>query len=214
MYSHRIDLQLSEIKFSENQRASRPAPYRKKDSNKKISEKLQEKSLDALKQLLAKQKKIIDSQHAMSAMRPFSEIQLQKALAEENTARIEKIAPSAQVMQLYNKLVDKLFFIHQNGIQETTLLLEGEGLSSSVFQGTKITITEYSTAPKVFNIKIATTAEALSYFEGHASSLLNALQKGKFGFSVYQLDTELLTEKEKPSIPPVERDLEKEEDPQ
>ena len=173
---------------------------------KRLSKQLKEGSLNALKELLAKQKQT----PALSAAGPFQDTSAMHQLDASSSSSL-KIEPSAQVMQLYSELIEALIYTNRDGIQETTFFLEGDAFSSSVFEGSKITITEYSTAPKIFNIEFAADPKALSFFEAHAADLLNALQKGNFGFEVNRLDTTLLTEDEKHAIPPVERDLEKEE---
>lgn len=205
MFSRPIDYpNLETKKPNTKQDLKRPAPFPKE--RKKLSKQLQDGSLHALKELLAKQKQ----NTALSAAGPFQDMLAMQQASTEPTSTL-KIEPSAQVMQLYSKLVEALIHTNHNGIQETTFFLEGDAFNSSAFQGSKITITEYSTAPKIFNIEFSADPKALSFFEAHAADLLNALQKGNFGFEVNRLDTTLLTEDEKYAIPLVERDLEKEE---
>lgn len=117
-----------------------------------------------------------------------------------------KIEPSVQLTQIYHKMVETLLFIHQEGIQETTFFLDGEAFSSSLFEGARITITEYSTAPKVFNIEFSAGQLALNVFEGHAAELVSAFQNGHFGFEVHRIDTSLLSENDKYALRKVERE--------
>jgi hypothetical protein len=193
----------TETKFQKNP----PSAFKQKSKNRPAMKRIQENSIAALRELLAKQKQ--ESQ--MSAASPFtSRIDLE-ALSGGSTSL--KIDPSAEVMQLYNKMVERLLHIHREGIRETTLFLDGDAFASSVFSGAQITITEYSTAPKIFNIQFSADPRALAVFEAHAAELVNALDKSHFGFTVHRLDTSLLTEDEKHALPPVERDEEKDETP-
>lgn len=203
MLSKILEVQSRETEFK--LKKDRPSPFQKNSRKRPLSKKLQEGSVLALKEMLAKQKQ--DTQ--MSAASPFQGLtSLQQAGGSSSSLKIEA---SAQVMQLYHKMVEKLLHVHREGIQETTFFLEGDAFSSSLFEGAKITITEYSTAPKVFNIQFNADPKALSVFEAHAGGLVNALQKGNFGFTVHRLDCSLLTEDEKHAIPLVERDEEKDD---
>jgi len=211
MFSSPIEIQPSNIRTPKMKEArQKPAPYSNRKNKKKIAKELEEGALNALKDLLAKQKQKIDILHTLSAAGPFSDLQL--STGEQSHCRIQALDPSAQVMQLFEKLASTLLILHRDGIQETTLFLDGDPFASSIFQGAKITITEYNTAPKVFNVQFFADPKALALFETHAASLLAAFQNGNFGFQINRIDTSLLTEDEAYAFPKVERDLEKEEE--
>jgi hypothetical protein len=78
---------------------------------------------------------------------------------------------------------------------ETTLFLDNP---SSIFCGSRITIREFSTAPKVFNIEIASNAQTIATLDAARSDLLAAFQNGKFNFSVHRFDTEVQRSEERP----------------
>ncbi|NGX45818.1 MAG: hypothetical protein K940chlam2_00998 [Chlamydiae bacterium] len=111
------------------------------------------------------------------------------------------IEPSAQIIQLFEKMIGALTHIHQEGISETTIELTSDGFASSVFYGATITLTEYSTAPKVFNIHLSATPEGVALFEAHAGELSAALHKGNFGFGIHRLETELQNERLERPLP-------------
>lgn len=207
MLSKILEIQNRKISMEEKN-SKRPTPFPKEKRRRTLSKRLRENSMAALKDLLAKQKHLTQ----MSAATPFQ----QTSFTEVSPGGKEglKIDPSSQVMQLYHKLADKLLHIHRQGIAETTLFLDSDAFASSVFEGAKITITEYSTAPKVFNIEFSADSRALAVFEAHAGELISAFQNGNFGFEINRIDTSLLAEDEKHSLPKVERDLEKEEESQ
>lgn len=64
----------------------------------------------------------------------------------------------------------------------------------SPFTGTRITITEYSTAPLRFNIEIATTPEGLRVLQAHQAELFRFFEEGSFDFGVERIDILLETQ--------------------
>ncbi len=202
MHSHSIENQKIETKNPETKnKTHRPPLFKKPEKKIKLPLSLEKETFTVINEMLKLQK--TEAGAAVPSL-TFNQI-------VEASHRIEKLDPSAQVMQLFHKLIESMTHIDQNGIQETTFFLDGEAFNSSIFQGAKITITEYSTAPKSFNIEFSADTKTLTFFETHASDLLNALQRGNFGFTVHRLDTSLTTEDEKHTHPRVERDLEKED---
>ncbi|NGX39492.1 MAG: hypothetical protein KR126chlam1_00821 [Chlamydiae bacterium] len=183
--------------------------YPRTPKRAKFSKKVQANSLALFKKELKKEK--LASTNAGSTQDGPLQNPLTLKAEAELAVRSNRIAPSVQVSQLFDKMVSSLFTIHKEGVSETTFNLDGTEFASSIFSGAQITITEYSTAPKIFNIQFCATPEALAFFEGHAGELMNALQKGKFDFGVHRLDTTLMAEKDQRLLPKVERDLEKEE---
>jgi len=211
MLSRQIDLASLEIRYGENSRDERNAEnYRDATRKKALSKELQKGSLKALKKLLASAKEECDTSHSISATGPFSKMSMAQVAAQK--AAIDKIDPSAQVMQLYNKLIDKLIYIAKEGIQKTTFYLDTTAFDSSILRGAQITITEYSTAPKIFNIRFSADPKAVAFFELHAAELQNALNNGGYRFDINRIDTSLLAEDEKHVLKPVKRDPEEEHD--
>jgi hypothetical protein len=209
MFSRMIDLSSLSVDEQKKQKKSEgkaPAPFSKDKPKKglKVSKEMHDSTLEAFKHLLAEQK----NDRAISFANTLAPL---ATSAVEVSAPSLEIDPSAQVSQLFEKLVDRLMVQHDKGIQETSFCLDGEAFESSVFSGAKVTITEYSTAPKVFNIDFSADPKALQLFELHAAEMINALNKGYFGFEVHRIDTTLLTEDEKHALPPVESATEKEE---
>ena len=166
-----IDTKKSEFS-SKNKTVS---PYKKKEAKSPLPKPIEENALCAVKDLLAQQK--------------------QELLTESHSFKIDALAlkPSAQVMQVFDKLIQSLTYVDQNGIQETTFFLDDH--LGSLFEGAKVTITEYSTAPKTFNIAFEVDPRALTLLESHAADLVHAVQKGRFGFTIHRIDTRLTTEK-------------------
>lgn len=210
MLSKILQFQEEKIKIEKTKNNKVPTPFPKKEEKKEpLSKQTEKNSLKTFYDLLTKQKE--DAPY--SAIGPFDPTSIkQTPLIEKDAMHTTTIQPSVQVMQVYHKIVEALPYIHQEGMQETTLFLEGDSFASSIFQGAKITLTEYSTAPKIFNIHFFANNNALQVFEAHAAELAGALQNGNFGFQVHRIDSSPLTEDERHAFSPIQRDLDKEKD--
>lgn len=93
---------------------------------------------------------------------------------------------------LFERMASSMIMMCSSEETETTLFLDNP---SSVFFGSKITIREFSTAPKAFNIEIAAlSAAAIASLEAGKQDLLAAFQNGKFNFSVHRIDTHVQSE--------------------
>ena len=101
------------------------------------------------------------------------------------------IDPSTEVMDLFDKMVDKITVMHQTGVTETEFSLEGAQFASSRFYGSKVVIQEFSTAPKAFNIQFVASPEAVTLMQAHAGDLMAAFQQGNYAFSINRLDTRI-----------------------
>lgn len=170
-----------------------PSPFRSRNQEEGAVSGLKEETQNALRALLKAQKKKEELAAQMSGMlampTPLSEAALAAASQEL------KLDASAQVSQVFEKLIRKLIAVNESGVQKTSFFIGGE--ASSLFRGAKITITEFSTAPKVFNVYFEANEQALSLFRDHAGNLLTHLNEGPFGFSIHRLETGLLSDKEK-----------------
>jgi hypothetical protein len=96
-----------------------------------------------------------------------------------------------QVLELFDTMIDSLVRIDASGIAETTITLDSPQFASSQFYGTVITIQEYDTAPKSFNIHLKASAEATALFQSHAADLMAIFQNDRFAFKVNRLETHL-----------------------
>lgn len=103
----------------------------------------------------------------------------------------QSIALSAEIEALFEKMAGTMLLLASSKETETTLFLDTPQFDHSPFYGTRITIKEFSTAPKAFNIEIAASSVALTYLNAHKSALLAAFAKGDFNFSIGRLDTEI-----------------------
>lgn len=94
---------------------------------------------------------------------------------------------SVDAAQLFEKMAASMLILYSSGDQETTLFVENR---DSIFCGTRITIKEFSTAPKIFNVHISSNPSSLHLINAHKAALLTSFEQGKFPFSVHRLETE------------------------
>ncbi len=97
-----------------------------------------------------------------------------------------------QVVELLDLMVGSMTLIDTNGISETTLTLDSPQFASSLFYGATITIQEYSTAPKAFNIHLKASPEAVSLMQIHTADLMAAFQQENSSFKLNRLEMHLL----------------------
>ncbi|PWU13342.1 MAG: hypothetical protein C5B45_06240 [Chlamydiae bacterium] len=94
-----------------------------------------------------------------------------------------------EIEELWGKLASASILMNHSQDKETTFILD---TNTPLFSGMRITIKEYSTAPKVFNIELVpTSSTALSLIASHVPQLLNRFRQESFGFSVNDIIAEL-----------------------
>jgi hypothetical protein len=96
---------------------------------------------------------------------------------------------SYQISQLFDRMAGVMTVMELSGTTETELTLLGKEFASSVFYGTRITITEYSTAPKAFNVQLSANPEAVALFQGNMTNLLANFASGNYAFRIHRLET-------------------------
>jgi hypothetical protein len=112
-------------------------------------------------------------------------------ISSPSTSRVESAGLNPQLELLFERMASSMIIMSTSGDTETTLFLDNSHFASSLFFGAKITIREFSTAPKAFNIEIASSLAAIHVLNAGKESLLSAFQNGKFNFSVHRLDTQV-----------------------
>ena len=68
----------------------------------------------------------------------------------------------------------------------------------SIFNGSEISIKEYSSAPKIFNIQFNGNPEAVNLVQGNLENLMAALSDKEYNFKVNRFDIGLVSDKDKP----------------
>lgn len=113
-------------------------------------------------------------------------------IAATNSISATKITElSAEVEALFEKMASCMIVMNASNDVETTLFLDSANFASSSLFGTQITIKEFSTAPKTFNVEIISNPNAIAVIDAGKNSLLSNFQKGNFNFSIHRLDTHI-----------------------
>ena len=109
------------------------------------------------------------------------------------TATVKVLPP--EIEALFEKMVSGMIVMcspSEAGVTETTIVLEN---------GTRITIHEFSTAPKAFNVEIASHhPHALAMIDAHKQELLSAVHEGNFNFSIHRFETQLQQSEDRPVL--------------
>jgi hypothetical protein len=98
---------------------------------------------------------------------------------------------SPEIELIFEKMASSMIVMSSSGEVETTLFLDNP---NSIFYGTTITIREFSTAPKAFNVEITSFTPAIQAIESSKNDLLSAFQNGNFNFSIHRLETFIQSE--------------------
>jgi hypothetical protein len=132
---------------------------------------------------------------ALCPLPPFSLASPSITAETHSTPSIEAASSlsrsTLEIEALFEKMASTMLVMTSTEESETTLYLDSPQFSSSAFFGTRITIKEFSTAPKIFNIEIASHPSALNLLTTHKDALLAAFESHKLPFAVHRLDTEL-----------------------
>ncbi|HSX11998.1 MAG TPA: hypothetical protein VLF61_00715 [Rhabdochlamydiaceae bacterium] len=168
-------------------KAAFPKPCMEKKEKKPFpSSEIQEAIQNLLQNSLKDQK-----EGQSSAVAPILPFHLQPSIEA-----LPSHAPVAiQIAELFKEMVGCISHCMDSGINQTTMTLDSPEFSKSLFYGTKITITEYSTAPKIYNIELSASPEAVQVFQMSASELTAAFQRGNFNFEVYRIEAHISDKK-------------------
>jgi len=178
-----------------------PAPLKKQESGKRVLK------TDSFSKLLGEKQKKLKNEDKNLPENPIWAPNLilspEKSpdLSSILSTKISEVELSAhvpvtshfplEIEELWQKLASASILMNRSQDKETTFILD---TNSSVFSGMRITIKEYSTAPKIFNIELAlepTSSSALSLIASHAQQLLDRFHQNSFDFSVHQIIAEL-----------------------
>ncbi|PCI95650.1 hypothetical protein COB11_01570 [Candidatus Aerophobetes bacterium] len=96
-----------------------------------------------------------------------------------------------QVYELFERMVGSMMIqVHNKGHEQTTITINMKG---SVFDGSKIILDRYSSAPNSFNIEIATSPKGRAILMDNMNLLAQSFQEADLNFEVNQLRPVLLS---------------------
>ncbi len=99
------------------------------------------------------------------------------------------------VLDLFERMVGVMTVMATTGITETTVTLSAPEYAKSVFYGAQIIITEFSTAPKAFNVQVIASPQGVALFQANVDDLVSAFQGGKYNFRINRIEAGLSAEK-------------------
>ena len=95
---------------------------------------------------------------------------------------------SPQVQQVFERMVGVMTVMTDSGTTQTTINLDNPRFAESVFFGAQIIVSEFSTAPKAFNIELLGNQQAMNLMTANAEELVAAFQAGNYNFKVNRID--------------------------
>jgi hypothetical protein len=98
----------------------------------------------------------------------------------------------------FEAMVSTMLIMDSCAEVETIFFLDSPHFASSVLFGTKITIREFSTAPKMFNIEITSNPQGVALMEAGKSHLFAAFENAHLNFTVHRFETHLLQSEKGP----------------
>ena len=124
---------------------------------------------------------------------------MQQPMPGNTPAPISQVTPPTPysqlppaVQKLFDQMVGQLMIANTRpGVTETTVTLNSASLQGTPFYGAKITIEEFSTAPKAFNVVLEGSPQAISLMSTHMGDLLSAFQSTHQNFNINRIDTRL-----------------------
>ncbi len=126
------------------------------------------------------------------------------AIAADDMSDIS-VAPGAKTTPLspeieaaFEKMASCMLVMSASNDVETTLFLDNPHFASSALFGTQITIREFSTAPKAFNVEIISNPAGVALIDGSKNDLLSAFRDGNFNFTIHRFDTHIEDNSDRP----------------
>ena len=99
-----------------------------------------------------------------------------------------------ECLQIIDKLCSEMLVMNSEDCITTTFVLETQNFANSPFYGAKITISEYNTAPKIFNVSITAGEIATTLLQTHMTGFFELLETRNFSFAIHKIDTHLSTD--------------------
>ena len=133
----------------------------------------------------------------MTATSTQVEVPTPDSQSAPQTSEVQKTPPPStvpfanlppQLAQLFERMVGVMTVMQHSGIKETTITLDNPQFAKSVFFGSQIVITEYSSAPLEYNIELCGNQQAVDLMGANANELVAAFEVGKYNFKMHRLD--------------------------
>jgi hypothetical protein len=147
-----------------------------------------------------KENSVLSNIFASPPLQPLPSDGLAGQLRTQPVMGSGSVLGSVDLEAAFEKMASAMILMTASGDRETTLFLDGAHFSNSCLFGTQITIREFSTAPKAFNIEILSNAQGAAMIDAGKSALLLSFQKGHFQFTVHRLETLIQQGEDRPVL--------------
>lgn len=97
-------------------------------------------------------------------------------------------------LTFFDRVCGEILITDAAGYQKTSIVLPKEGGPDSLFAGAIVTIEEYSTAPKIFNVSIIAGEEGIGLLQTHMAGFFQLLETRNFSFGIHKIDTYISTD--------------------
>jgi len=154
----------------------------------------------------------IQSQPMLAALLKESQSAFQETKSASGVSFIDPIYQRFQpeIREFFQDLVSEMVFLNSSGKSQTMITLSSPHLQSSPLYGMQILITEYSSAPKLFNVELYANATAMALVAPSLKEFTNTFDKSKFPFDIHRF--ELYNQEESSLLKKVESLLSDEEE--
>lgn len=92
-----------------------------------------------------------------------------------------------EVLEIFDRMVGYVQVVQDSQAQETTVFVNTKD-PASVFNGGRIILTEYATAPNTYNIQFVGNPQAVQLFQQNIPTMMHAFEAGNYRFQVHRLE--------------------------
>lgn len=194
------------ITFSEMQNIKRASVQNKKIAHpntfdlffkKEAKKKSKTDSLSSPLEVYSQQNLLdLNKNDASFGLLPQRDLQTNKEISPINTSNSSSNVEKAQeATMVIEQAFSSMSIMDDKGSSKTSILLDNALFQDPMWEGTEITIEEFSSAPKIFNVKITASAQAVLLIEAQMNQFLELFKERKFAFGINRIDTEILSPK-------------------
>ena len=131
-----------------------------------------------------------------TAVEPLSPFLRHETYSQGCTAATPVSSISQETLKIFDKMCSEMTIMHTEACTKTTITLRSLTLRNSPLYGSKITIEEFNTAPKLFNVTIQTKAPVMEAVQVQMAGFMNFIRNKELAFGINRLDTVLLSEED------------------
>jgi hypothetical protein len=104
---------------------------------------------------------------------------------------------SSEMHELFEKIGGVIIVQQDKGVTTTTVNID---MPHSVFDGTQVMLSQYSTAPNAYNIQLIGNPESVKIFSQNLDTLKNSFEQGNYNFKVHIQNPILSKTKKSPHL--------------